>query len=1128
MDRRAIEYIRGMRGANASMAGGIGRGANVYLNPEMTGGLNMIAGFMGAPDFMSMDPATRRDLRFLAGFLAQNGWIPGGLYDAGDTYYNNVQALRATHQMDDRPEDVGYGAYALQQVMTSSVFAADGSTNYGFTGGLDGVTAMQLMSQFVRNDLQNKKYSITGEHVQLASGTTTLERAKSMERNVADLMANNVMHESDRQRYISARKSIDTTADETAARLYTQAQRMVEAKPDAYSGSDTEAKVRSAYKAMLADPNMLNAVIADKTELKKTFEEKTKEDANYLEKARSAYESMYKEGENSKVMQAAHDNLIRSAAAERMAGKDFSSVTGKAMFEDSSTASVGLDLVNNNLSTFLIGRTSEETVSRAADESLDKYIDRVAARVSEGGTGITEKSKEEAMRMLAAKRMVLGHMEEGQFGANMKTEGTIDEIIAQGGISSAEQEDLEKLKQLVQGGEMKLETFNNGVAEIQKRSHELFTEYGSTIQTLQSVFGTTSLDALKRHTAALNWGTLSDVKDMDRMQQGVKDVAGIAAASNRSMEAVLIERRDIVKALNALSGGAKYVSESEISEQQMAKQLSDADAGAGSRYTADERFTMRKRSHENAIQNFGAAAAAEELLRTRGDMFSDEDKATITSMISRVKAGLASDSETGRSNAAALSTELATIIENAGVDRDDIRRYANKNSSEIVNSSVTQAAALRFGQDLSNRRTATGADKFTAEEEEQGARIMRLRAGMFGSSLSDWKAFVKAAGATDDVFEAYLKDNGATGGMADSLRTLRKEMAAVDNTQLREAITSYEMPQVLVGDYARNKQLSALWDAERKGGMFEKSLVAGKGNIIGAMLKAANGGQVVDALDMAWAQAWNKMFDPANKARYGEGKTLEKRAEAINDYFAANRGAYGENAVAVELDAEGNTTVEGFRTLLEKGVGLVDAEGNLNDEGSQLLDRYETLRKEKGVMAANEFAQSTLESKGLDVRKTWDVMTVADKARVADQTMLIERSRKTLERINFTEALEDNKVTADEFKELIGKDRALGAFDENNVYKGPILELQGKKLEEIASTDGTKGLLNETAGSDGLTVAQDIMASRDTSDAQYGMWHTLEDFFNWAKSTFKGEQGATVGNNNATPPSADSTTTGGN
>lgn len=1060
-----IQAARAADAAAMGVARQFGNAASTYGSNQFNGISNFIAQVFGANDLSGFDPATQNWIRYGIGQLSQTGMIPG-FVDMGNVQDLMLQSLRTTGQMQGNPVLQMEMAKQLADFANADIWSANGTVNYGFTGGLDSDMAVQFYTHQVNSMLRSGDLHVGGARVALASGENLASRRSDMMRNIHAKQAEGTMSASEAARYNGANASLEAMGSETAARLAVLANEAGGYNKITLKGDDLR-------KALLRDD--LAGKYGSLSQAEKDAAGRGL--ANFAER----------------------DVALEAVAAQTLDdynnGDVNSRVLGRRLIGDASQADIIKGLLNDDLSIMQIGTTTRlDGTGRAGGVGAADYIEQLDKLVAASGMGVTASSKEKLNNIKKARDVLKGR------GVNLSDKNVALEAIS-GELSlddvpAALRAGFEDLRKIVDGGSVELEGFDNGTKEVAEKAREMFSKYGAGLKLMQDTFGAKSFAELQQKARDLNWGNLANPDSLDRMNSGMSDVFGIAQASSRSIEQVLMERKDIVKALAALSGGAKYVSEDEISAQQLAKQYSDADELAGSRYSSQERFAMMKRSHENAKANFGAADAAEHLLNTKAGRFTGEMQTQLRGKIERMNKLLASDNLEDREEARVLNNSIKNILNQGGFDDDEIRMAANQFGESRVDTSVRQGAVIRYRNDLRKRRF-NGKRLFDNGIVDSMSDIMSARLDLLGSSETEWSKFVDAATKGDKAFDTYLQSSGLSGDDLKKAKALRRQVTSLrsSNSVAFETMKDAVTPQVVVGSAQRSRQLNAQWDAFMKSGDYSSSITP-TGNFVVDMIRAATDGKQLSGADLLMADTYKLISNSG--AKYNGGKTALDRAKAVNDQLSENRQAWG-NAIAVGTEADGTISAKSFSALL-------DSMGLSKTERDKAMSEFNA-REGKGARQQSAYVTEFMQKHGMTATAKDGVVLFAGAENMAEQTRLVEREMKAQQRINLKDALKDGNVTQEELADILKKDPTLGRINEEGVYEGDMLSWKGKTLADITDSKNAYGLNYEN--SDGRTNAQNIANMQDTTNTGQAMVDATKEILDFMKNTFTKSEPAT-------------------
>lgn len=1005
--------------------GALSRMSNTALttSPQLLPMLNAVARMFGGTDFMSMGATEQQILQTAAGFALDNGLLPGYITNTADTYDDMYQTLLTTGAFRGlNHQEFAEAAYSMHSRMNSFIFGADGSVNYLNTGGMSGTLASQVYTKVLGEELTKGNISAATSKFNLTQGNTGAAGVAAMMRNVHSMVQGGEITYAEGQKYRQAEKAWGNLKIEAAAR-----EKMLRD-----SGIKNGEPINP--EDIMNDDLVRQA--REKLEKDGGFDQKKFNDdaAAIARDSGGAYDAL--------ALKMLHSN---DKDGDPMYSKGVA--TDQELIGDSGTLNTLRSATGGSMNIQRTGTVSQVSFARREGEGDREYIARLRRAAADGSlSGENYAKLRTGLMQLDA--LDATHALDGLSGSDLVAE--LDRMGA-GAMSEI----------LKDGDTGKMDQFKMESEELKKRVEERVRKIGETCKTLEEVFGTDDLGELQRYATELGIGSLTDVGNAERLQKSVSNMYDLANYSGRSIESVMLERKSMAKTLASMSGGRQFVSEEELNYMQVLRQQSMADDTNGDLYSADERFAMTKRSHENALEYFGGAGAAAYLLKSNPGLLSQEDQKDFASKISEIKQLMASKNPEDREKAKRLSRELDRKMEEGyGIDERTRRYYFNKGGFEFTKASMKQGAQQQFDYFLN------GDGRFShlsASDKRTLSATFELQAGLFGSDHGGFMRFANdVRGKTGDDLEsslaAYMQRNGIAAGSkeAENLRKLANNLSGMggEANPLFSVLAHHQMAQGIVGSITESGMREASWKAFRNSG--RSSTLSRPDNPMDSFVDAFfNGGQGMTLSGFLEAGMFETLKD-------GEGGWKNKdNGSALREYMEAHGGAVLSGA----MDKDGNVKIndDALATLAERsGVVLTDAE-------------KEAWSAAKSDAERNSILQGFASRTGGRLTMVGGHIVYASEQQLAEANEE-EKKYKELMNLDISEAVgEDSAKGVEVTRAELEK---MGIKDSDFVggkYAGQYSMFSGKDWDGILDAMNTKG-------SDGKTLAQEISENRDNAN----------------------------------------------
>lgn len=1059
--------------AELRMLQGFATSAQTNGSPQVRALMEMLArNVFGAEGLDSMALGDIQLMQYAMGTAIDNGVMPY-VDDGAVSYERLYQMAKATGQFQGvGMEDRGALTYALHQRMQSAIYGPDGSTNYVFTGGLDGNMASQLYTELMRKELASGRTRLTGTNVGIAQGSTYAARVQSMLKNAEKLQASGEMTSSELMRYQSAARSANRELGTETAVQYKLLKDALAANGLTLSDAERAMEATGNYAGLLQSENVLN-------QLAKRYEGIADKDT-FNNDAVSFYA-----GERDDAVDLA---VMRRAVLESRQGKN-TRILGVDAIQDASVGEVLLGVGTGDLAVTRTGTVTGRDISRNAGESLGDFVRRVVSEAAgyndENGGGTTSESMAELKRLAGTYGVLEANIRKrkGDEKYNV-TDADIREEIANAYGGKDGYRDMDRsfiegvgnLDKLLDEGRARTDVLQNGTDQIDGKVKELFDRYGRTIRSLQDIFGTDNLNVLQRGLDELHWGSLTNEKDLQRISDNMESVFGIAQVSGRSVQSVMLERKGLAKALSAMSGGDAFVSDGEIAMMQTALQEIDRASQSGSSISKEEAVAKLKRSVDNALSldNFGGAAAAEGILASNRNLFSDAEAADFEAKIKYVKDTLANPNSTfaQRDDAKAVARELSyRLREDYGFNDLEQRRAAVKYADPYGSRSAYNGLVNRFAEAIETLGPQGARIFGTDAERTAGRTTFATLLDVFGNvdpgRFNEFRVALEGG-----QLDQFLARHGELAGSEEQLRAVAAAWQGMTKAQRQGIIKEMgnQTGGLYVGSAARNLQTIAGWDAFVQASS-DTSLGVRKNasdGLIGGFIRGLlNGDEApVTAEQAVLNDMWDEIYGP-NRQEYAHGgQTIEDRVQALRKLFSSDYGKkrFGDAAMVLGINNDfkaGGSAYTGdvYRKALEQA-------GYSEDEIENEVKAFNELNT---VAERGARMRRMLEQKGFRFGIADGAVYIADDAKARSTAVEDERAWKALAGIDFSAALKDDgTVSRDELMNALGR----GNF-ENGVYTGPIDKLKGKTAEQLVDA-GVKGSFNYKGNEGDRTLAQMI------------------------------------------------------
>lgn len=608
-----------------------------------------------------------------------------------------------------------------------------------------------------------------------------------------------------------------------------------------------------------------------------------------------------------------------------------------------------------------------------------------------------------------------------------------------------------------------LTVFNKDDAEgINKMLQESLPAINESVSVLSKAFNTQDFEELKQTARQLNLGSIASKQDVEKIKSNLNNAFAMSAATNRTIESVLTERKSIVEALSVLEGGKGFVSNDQVINIQRIRNQAIQNEAVGAFRTQDQEVEAYQRSYDNAKNVYGDIAALRGIMDKNKDLIPEADAKKVNEMWTNFQQALAS----GDTDLAEYWNKQAMqYLDRADINKEQRAWYGKDRVAEITNESAKAGAIGQFEEHLRISENLNFSDKQVqslATAYAQGIDIVGTDAQAWGIILDivnneKYDTKDKKTKAITDNLGLGKGFEGQIGNLVEGLQVADKQGAA----QIRAWVLEGGGGQAVIGQQQLIKENDAWVKHQIQSGAVNYSFDRDSNPIGTFFTSLLSTDEVITPQAYFKARVLQKMDESGGQLNFQQAVDALRADEQTKDTF--------EDVHYIgKLDEDNKLDEESISRLAER----------LGVDSDTFKTKYQF---ENGAIKWQDIVNDLGSDKPLSIA---DNMVYVGGKELAAAAQREVQDMQLLGRFNLTEALAgDNLIDQSELDKMIGQDQYIsttrtrnGQEQEVMTYNGPIQALKGMTKEEILN------FFNKEDASSGKTMAT-ILQERQYKDS---------------------------------------------
>lgn len=596
------------------------------------------------------------------------------------------------------------------------------------------------------------------------------------------------------------------------------------------------------------------------------------------------------------------------------------------------------------------------------------------------------------------------------------------------------------------GGKAAVDVIDKNSADrISKAMAESLPALNEATAILAKAFNTQDFEELQKTAKQLNLGSLSSKNDIEKIRDNLNNAFAMAAASNRSIESILTERKSIVEAVSALEGGTKFVSNQHVINMQRVRNQAQLNDAVGAFKTQEEESAAYQRSYDNASNVYGYIAALQGLMQKNPDLLSPQQKEKAERIVSSGIAALAYG-----------DTDLAEAFNKQGMRlwkqmdmTEEQRRWFGKDSlADITNMSAIAGSAGQFQGHLKKSGFQGDAEGLT--------RAYRAGLELVGTDAAAWSTIIGVM--RDDSYKSNaeravkVRDTLRLSSGADAQIQAIINGISASGAQGIAQVANWALQggggQTVIGQHTIMKE-NAAWIRQQMRSGTINTPAASDDPITTFFTSLMSTDQAVTPQDFFKASVIKRM----QQSRQGGGAGMTFR-QAVDALKSEDTAVFGDISYIGDIKGDDKS---GYR-LSEKGI-------------SELAEQMGYKGRLKEFKKKFVQADGSLDWQGINSALGADrPLNIAGNKLYLGGKNLSEAAGKEQKQLDLLGGLDltkalagDNNIDKNEIQDVLGKSN----FKEG-VYKGPIERFKDLTAEQISK------MMNTSATDGGPTMAMQI------------------------------------------------------